>query len=112
VNLTRITPELLRPLPVTMRGAACEWCSKAQSSWCVETALGDEDQVFVCSCCVVSKTEWSAENDDVLASATQEIGESRAQKLDLGRSDHADHVLGLVVLMSRLGSLRALAGGS
>lgn len=115
VDLKKLRLRMLRPLPKTLRGAVCDWCDKAQSSWCAETPLSEEDRVYVCSLCVLYRAEWAHKRNDIVASMAVDVEKARNEEFErddsarLTRALEADHVLGVLVLMDRLGSFYKVA---
>lgn len=106
---------MLRPLPKSMRGACCNWCNRNQSSWSAENPLGEEAIVYICSLCVLYRSEWGQKQHGAVTSGVIEIEKARGQTFDrnkegkLEQSGQADHVLGVLVLMDRVGSFYKVA---
>ena len=105
--LSRIHPNMIKPLTGDLRGTACEACSKVQSSWCAEIPHEEENQIFVCSLCMLYDTEWGKKAHERIEVVILE-NEKRGRTFQKDDSRHltsameADNVLGSIVLALRL----------
>lgn len=108
-DLTKILPESLRPLPTSLRGIECALCRKKTASWAAWSFLPDDPtELSICSLCFIYDTVWSKSNSDVVAKIVDEVEKSRGDvfKRDsdsrLEMAAQADHVLGVIVLASKV----------
>jgi len=107
MNLSRVHPDILRPLRAPMRGVACDCCNRTQSSWWADKPFEDEDKLYMCSLCVLYTTEWGEkahERVEVTIGAMEKQGRSfdRAEDQKLTNANQADNVLGAIILALRM----------
>ena len=116
MNLNRLHPKMLKPAATIMRGSVCDSCNKGQASWIAEIPRGDEDRIFVCSLCVLYKTEWGKKAHERVEVTKGSIEHSRGVEfaLDADRrmasAKDGDDVLGSITLALRIESVQRTVG--
>lgn len=116
MNLNRLHPKLLKPAAEILRGSVCDSCNKGQSSWIAEIPRGDEDRIFVCSLCVLYKTEWGKKAHERVEVTKGAIERARDVEfaLDserrLANARDGDDVLGAITMALRLESVQHAMG--
>lgn len=112
MNLNRINPNMLKPASEILRGSICDSCNKGQASWIAEIPRGDEDRIYVCSLCVLYKTDWGKKAHERVEVTIGAIERARGKDFVLGPDKRlasprdADDVLGSITLALRLESVQ------
>ena len=107
MDLSDLKPAFLLPLPTSLRGSACSYCDKTQSSFWLAVKGEEEARFFVCSLCVVNESEWANEKRDYVLDTLRRIEQSRKEIFTMKDGKltdwkQADHLVGLLVLIAKI----------
>jgi len=118
MNLNRLNPKMLKPVAEILRGSICDSCNRGQASWIAEIPRGDEDRIYVCSLCVLYKTDWGKKAHARVEVTVGAIQRARGKDFVMGPDKRlanprdADDVLGSITLAMRMeaaqGALKAI----
>jgi hypothetical protein len=114
-RISEASPSQFRPLPQALRGTSCFSCNQLRSSWWVEAfePVNQENKVYVCSLCLLYKTEWGRGARSTIEEVVRRVERSRNVEFEtddsnrLVRPRDADDILGVIVLSHRAAGLRA-----
>jgi len=110
-------PEILRPLPLSLRGLSCVRCDKPTASWWCDLPTEGADKTYICSICSLYTTKWGIAESSAIEETLSRIQSVRRRTFDtdsngrLVRSKDADDVLGVMVLASRTTDVRRMVEG-
>jgi len=110
-----LDPSLLRPLPQSLWGLACEWCDKRQSRWELFLPEAPPDArkgLAICSLCWLYESKWGQEKradlDLFIGAVENEISQpfSKRPTGELLECRDADRILAAIGVTSRIATYR------
>jgi hypothetical protein len=96
-----------------LRGSVCDSCNKGQASWIAEIPREDEDRIYICSLCVLYKTDWGGKAHERVEVTKGAIERSRGSAFELdahkrlAHARDADDVLGAIAMALRIESVQS-----